>query len=210
MAELQKTVLMVHLDEEQGKIWQLAIASQQIEVVWEPIDIDFVELLKSTKQNNLPLPDLLLMDIGIKAPNSQTLQSSSVCQWCSKNHPALKVVLFNPRLDRIKEMEHNWAVRRGAVDVLPRLTSENLTVAVARLTSALGVILVEAPLHEIAQTIPAWEGTVPGKEIDINRNIATSQENLVAKTNRLSEKPKESVIKEDDGLIYRGVRVKKK
>jgi len=95
----------------------------------------------------------LLVDMAIKSPNSEMLQSSSVCQWASKNNSMTKIVLFNPRQEKIKDIEHSWALRRGASDVLPRLSSENLIAEVARVTALIGCSLDTSPLEKIMRTI---------------------------------------------------------
>jgi len=202
MAEFKQTVLMTQLDDEQGRIWQSALISQEIEVLWEASDTDLVELLKSMQANGIAMPDLLLMDMAIKSPNSQILQSGLVCQWCAKNEPKLKVVLFNPRQDKIKEVERGWAIRRGAVDVLPKLYQSNLLSSVKRVVDEIRAPWLEERLKALVESAPTDESAsspiseVPtGKSGDITK-AATSSES----TNK-SNKP--------SGMIYRGVRVKK-
>ncbi|AFY68577.1 hypothetical protein Pse7367_0261 [Thalassoporum mexicanum PCC 7367] len=212
MAELKKTVLMVHLDSEQEQLWSSALESQNLVVSCQSSAIDLVELLDSMQQSGDPIPGLILVDSGLKAPDSQTLQSSSVCQWGAKNSPALKVVLFNPRQDKIKSIEQSWAVRRGAADVLPRLNSENLVASVARVVSLMGAVLEQSSLEAIANSMP---GTAP--EVPPTTNYFAPIEDV-------DDQPEESELESESeyyepvprrrrkpkpGLIYRGVKVKK-
>lgn len=147
MAEQRKAVLMMHIDQDQGELWQTALATQQIDVTWEKQPVDIVKYLESCGDK---MPDLLIMDMAIKSPNSETLQSPSVCQWVTKQKVDLKVVLFNPRQDRIKDIERSWALRRGAADVLPRLSAANLITDVARITALIGCSFVASPLAQVA------------------------------------------------------------
>jgi hypothetical protein len=46
MAETKKAVLMMHTDQAQGELWQTALATQQLEVIWENISLDLVQYLE--------------------------------------------------------------------------------------------------------------------------------------------------------------------
>jgi hypothetical protein len=83
-------------------------------------------------------PDLILLDVGMKCRDSEMLQFGSICQWAmEKLHPP-KIVLVNPRQERVRNLEKSWALRRGATDLLPRLTAENCQELVASVTQILG------------------------------------------------------------------------
>ena len=62
MAEQKKAVLMVHIDQYQGQLWQAALETQQLEVTWESPNCDLVQYLEQCDHQNLP--NLLLMDIA--------------------------------------------------------------------------------------------------------------------------------------------------
>ncbi len=206
MAETKKAVLMMHTDQTQGDLWQTALVSQQLDVTWESISLDLLEYLEGCDRQSLP--DLLLMDMSIKSPNSETLQSSSVCQWITKQKAAIKVVLFNPRQQKIKDIEHSWALRRGASDVLPRLSPENLMAGVARVTAIIGCSLVSQPLEEIAKRLGAKSEIIQIKEVP----LAKPEVERTATNSRSQSKinPKDSG-KSDEGevVMYRGVRVRR-
>ncbi len=203
MSETKKTVLMSQLDVEQGKIWQAALESQQLEVVWESTDTDLVELLISKSQSATVLPDLLLIDTSLKSPNSKTLQSSSVCSWCSKNSPNLKIILFNPRQDKIRDIERGWAVRRGATDILPKLTQDNLTTSVARVTDSLSSVLNQEPLQAIALSLP-----VSNTPTEFSQKLLEESRAKVDGNYKTTKVP-EDKNNEEDYFIYRGVKVKR-
>ncbi len=209
MAAPKKTVLMVQLDSDQGKVWQTALESQQLEVVWEAANIDLVELLAQKQQNAVQLPDLLLIDTSIKSPNSEALQSSSVCSWCSKNSPHLKIVLFNPRQDEIREVERSWAVRRGAVDILPKLTQDNLITSVAQIANLLGYVLEQKLLEAIALSLPRLTPKLT-HATSPKLDTVSVEANGTSKVSKMS-KPLENATgdSEENYLMYRGVKIKR-
>jgi hypothetical protein len=198
MAESKKTVLMTHLDLEQGEIWQTALAHQGVEVIWDTVNLDLVEHL-SKLQELSNLPDLLLMDSGVKSPKAEVLQSGSVCQWISKYKVPLKVILFNPRNERIKDVEYNWATRRGASDLLPRLSGENLVSLVSKVTDTLGCNFVQDPIERIAdQMFLQKSSSEPAKPNPKDLVQADVSGQVVA-----------AVDPDDSGFMYRGVRIRR-
>jgi CheY-like chemotaxis protein len=207
MAEIKKAILMMHTDQAQGELWQTALATQQLDVIWENISLDLVQYLEKCDRHELP--DLLIMDMAIKSPSAETLQSSSVCQWLTKQKAPTKVVLFNPRQEKIKDIEHSWAIRRGASDVLPRLSPENLMAEVARVTALIGCSLISQPLEKIAKSFGANSGFSQFRESEL---IVTPNINE-PKVNSKSELKNNSRTnqKSDAGeaATYRGVRIRR-
>lgn len=207
MAEPKKAVLMMHTDQAQGELWQTALVTQQLDVIWENTSLDLVQYLEKCDRQNLP--DLLIMDMAIKSPSSETLQSSSVCQWIAKQQAPTKVVLFNPRQEKIKDIEHSWALRRGASDVLPRLSPENLMAEVARVTALIGCSLISQPLEKIAKSLGASTGATQARVSE----LAVISEVEALKTSSKSETKNNSKAnqKSDGGevVMYRGVRIRR-
>ncbi|MEA5487715.1 MULTISPECIES: response regulator [Pseudanabaena] len=207
MAEQKKAVLMMHTDQAQGELWQTALATQQLEVIWENISLDLVQYLE--KCDRQQLPDLLIMDMAIKSPTSETLQSSSVCQWISKQQAPTKVVLFNPRQEKIKDIEHSWALRRGASDVLPRLSPENLMAEVARVTALIGCSLISQPLEKIAKSIGAKTGATQPRasELAVKSEVDALKPSSKSETKNNSKANQKSNAGEV--VMYRGVRIRR-
>lgn len=192
---------MMHTDQGQGQLWQTALATQQLEVIWEKASIDLKQYLETCDQQYLP--DLLLVDMAIKSPNSEMLQSSSVCQWASKNNSMTKIVLFNPRQEKIKDIEHSWALRRGASDVLPRLSSENLIAEVARVTALIGCSLDTSPLEKIMRTISSNSSQASLKNPEAIADEAEAP-------NRSTTKNKSKSDADTKGsVMYRGVIIRR-
>ena len=207
MAETKKAVLMMHTDQAQGELWHTALATQQLDVIWENISLDLVQYLEKCDRNELP--DLLIMDMAIKSPSSQTLQSSSVCQWLTKQQAPTKVVLFNPRQEKIKDIEHSWAIRRGASDVLPRLSPENLMAEVARVTALIGCSLISQPLEKIARSFGVSDEASKVRKGDL---IAVPDINEPRSNSKSETKNNSKPNQKSDGsevVMYRGVRIRR-
>jgi CheY-like chemotaxis protein len=204
MAEQKKAVLMIHIDQEQGQLWQAALETQQLVVAWEKSTTNLVQYLETCDRQNLP--NLLLMDMALKSHNSESLQSSSVCQWINKQQVPVKVVLFNPRQERIKDIEYSWALRRGAADVLPRLSRENLMAEVARLTALIGCPLISQPLEKIANALDSFSGATQIQESSLTAVPDVEMINVNLET-EIKNKPI-TERKSDNTVMYRGVRIR--
>ncbi len=192
---------MMHIDQEQGQLWETALSTQQLDVIWEKTQLDLVKFFG--KCDRQLLPDLLLMDMSIKSPDSETLQSSSICQWITKQQAPIKVVLFNPRQEKIKDIEHSWALRRGAADVLPRLSRENLMAEVARVTALIGCSLISQPLESIARSLGGGATQVNEKA---DQMIDKAEGDRAISKTKIN--PKEDQ-KSDNSVMYRGVRIRR-
>lgn len=213
MAEQRKAVLMMHIDQDQGQLWQTALATQQIEVVWEKLPVDIVKYLENCQEK---MPDLLIMDMAIKSPNSETLQSPSVCQWVTKQNVDLKVVLFNPRQDRIKDIERSWALRRGAADVLPRLSAVNLITDVARITALIGCSFMAHPLAQVASKLGNLLNSSASEAIASDRlpngstEITEPDVSKVVNIKSTTKNNSKSNVTDTVGVAtYRGVRIRR-
>lgn len=206
MAEKTKSVLMVHTDQAQGELWQAALSTQQLDVIWQNTSLDLVQYLEQCDRQDLP--DLLIMDMAIKSPRSETLQSSSVCQWLNKNKASTKVVLCNPRQEKIKDIEHSWAIRRGASDVIPRLYADNLITEMARVTALMGCTLEPEALEKIAKNLDSRTVITQPKTVDLteyeNESVSISKRSQTKNNTRSSQGSAESEV-----VMYRGVRIRR-
>jgi hypothetical protein len=154
MPETPKTVLMIQLDSDQGKLWQSALMSQGLNVDWKPAEVDLLEFFKDAQDFGWDLPDLLLLDIGVKSPTSNSLQAVPVCQWCKNMSPPLKVMLLNVNSLQIKPYEYKWATGKcGAVGILPKLTQATLLNSVGLVASVLDTELLPDQLDPVSLLI---------------------------------------------------------
>ena len=126
---MAKSVLLAQLSEEQSLMWHSVLSSHQLEVWAAPETEDLLKMLDQKYQAKQPLPELIISDIGIRYGGGTSLLATELCKWCADNAPELKVLLVNPRQVQIKEVEKRWATRRGAIDLLPKVSTDNLSLA---------------------------------------------------------------------------------
>ena len=126
---MSKSVLLAQLSEEQSLMWHSVLSSHQLEVWAAPETEDLLKMLDQKYQAKQPLPELIISDIGIRYGGGTSLLATELCKWCADNAPELKVLLVNPRQVQIKEVEKRWATRRGAIDLLPKVSTDNLNAA---------------------------------------------------------------------------------
>mgnify|MGYP002777723435 CR=1 FL=1 len=136
MASLQKIVLMTQALQRQGEIWHEMLTSQDVTVIWETIDADLVQVLTQMHSAGLPLPDLLLVDMGMRNLNPYTL-----CQTCRQTFPELNIILTVGEEKEVAAAERQWAIYQGAKDLLPGMQQNSLiTGAIACLNRVLEVL----------------------------------------------------------------------
>ena len=158
-------------------MWHNALSSHQIEVWAAPETEDLLKLLDQKHQSKQPLPELIISDIGIRYGGGTSLLATELCKWCADNAPELKVLLVNPRQSQIKEVEKRWATRRGAIDLLPKISIDNLGAAFEVAAQALGLEVKPESLENAINTLKRQQaqpdrGAVKGKNI---RQTATQE-----------------------------------
>ncbi|MBD2179145.1 HAMP domain-containing histidine kinase [Pseudanabaena sp. FACHB-1998] len=172
-----KSVLLAQLSEEQSLMWHNVLTSHQLEVWATPETEDLLKLLDQKRQTKQTLPNLIIADIGIRYGGGTSLLATELCKWCADNEPNLKVLLVNPRQTQIKEVEKRWATRRGASDLLPKISLDNLESAFTTAAQSLD-LEVNAEALRIAinnlkrQQSQPDKGAVKGKNI---RKTATEE-----------------------------------
>ena len=134
-----KSVLLAQLSEEQSLMWHSALSSHQIEVWAAPETEDLLKLLDQKRLSNQGLPQLIISDIGIRYGGGTSLLATELCKWCADHAPQLKVLLVNPRQNQIKEVEKRWATRRGAINLLPKISPDNISSAFEIVAQALEI-----------------------------------------------------------------------
>lgn len=136
----KKTVLMVQQSKHQGYIWQGALNSQGVSVIWEAPAVDLMQMLDQMHDQGLTMPDLLLIDLA-----SQTTSPYAFCRWCREHYPNLKIVLTNSTQKQVSTPEHDWAISQGAHALLPGFQRQTLltgvTLAVSRVLRLLDLSL---------------------------------------------------------------------
>jgi hypothetical protein len=237
MPESPKTVLMLQLNEQQVRIWDAALQSQGIQIDWRLTNVDVVEVLMEILTRGNPLPDLVIMDIGVKSPNSNSLQVVPVCNWCRCLDNPLKVLLLNSNSMQVNAYEQKWATAKcGAIAIVPKLSQASIETTTGIIVEALAQNLNIDALDQVSMLIADIYTENLEFEITKIRNAMTPIAETVPKTPTISsyrgcnlEPPKVGV--EDDDLMsdtriqapleaipepdkskatnYRGVKVKK-
>jgi hypothetical protein len=180
MVENPKTALMLHLDRQQKRIWDAALQSQSISIEDRSPEVDIVEMLKEIYQSAQPLPDLLIMDIGIKSSTSNSLQVVPVCQWCRSLDKPLKVLLLNSSSTQVKAYEEKWATGKcGAIAIVSKLNQATLISTMSLITDIWEREVDVQALEEVSFLLADIYAENLGIEVSKIRNaIASSAEPL--------------------------------
>jgi len=158
-------------------IWHKSLSSHQIEVWAAPESQDLIKVLDQKHQAQQSLPDLIISDIGVRHVGGTSLLATELCKWCADHAPQVKVLLVNPRQVQIKEVEKRWATRRGAIDLLPKISVDNFNAAFSVAAQALQLEIKADELQTAINGLK-WQqyqpdrGTVQGKNI---RQTATEE-----------------------------------
>lgn len=172
-----KSVLLAQLSEEQSLMWHNALSSHQLEVWAAPETEDLLKILGQKLNSNQTLPDLIVADIGIRYGGGTSLLATELCKWCADHAPQVNVLLVNPRQSQIKEVEKRWATRRGAVDLLPKISLDNLIPAFESAAQALAIAVKPEALTNVINNLKLQQnkpdrGSIQGKNI---RQTATQE-----------------------------------
>lgn len=173
-----KSVLLAHLSQEQSLIWHDVLLAHKIEVWAFHESEDLLHMLEQKRTSNQGLPQLVISDMyGIRPGGSGLLLATELCKWCADYVPQMKVLLINPRQSQIKEVEKKWAIRRGAIDLLPQISAKNLSSAFVTVARALEIEVKPKVLTSVIKNIQrqqqhADKGAIQGKNI---RQTATQE-----------------------------------
>ncbi|HIK34509.1 MAG TPA: response regulator [Thermosynechococcus sp. M98_K2018_005] len=130
------TILMTQALQRQGEIWHNILSSQNLTVTWENLDADILAVLEGMEAAGLALPQLLLLDMGMTVTNPYRF-----CQVAQSRWPGIPVVITAGHDPQISAAERRWALRMGAVDLLPGIQESSLiATAVSHLTRVLEIL----------------------------------------------------------------------
>lgn len=147
---MKAIVYLMHNNHEQSDLWLQYLPSDAIELVNISPDKDIVRVLEQTPIANLP--SLILVEMSVKSPHNNLLQSSNVTRWCKDNHPAIKVILLTVRQEsELTKVEQRWADRQGVLCILPKLDRQNLQ---SQFNQIYGYLKLELPVISIAEPTP--------------------------------------------------------
>ncbi len=145
-----KTIVLLLSQIDQQELWLQLLASQGLSVTTVSPEEELIDRLET-------LPDLILLDLGIKSKDGNTLQASDVGRWLKSKQINDRLVLVNPKEEgQIKDMERRWALRQGAVEVLPRLDHYNLIEQGETIAKLLGINFDREAVKSLI-TLPAQD-----------------------------------------------------
>ena len=165
MSDFKKWVLMIQPARMQGLIWQAVLKSQGISVIWESADANVLDNIEQLSQAGLALPNLLLVDVQLKAGHPY-----EICRWCRDRAVPINVILTDCSRTVITDYERRWATYQGAVDLLPAFQQENLVSDVAAAVRRVLEVLDEHPLnHGALISILLWmKRQIEAKDLALN------------------------------------------
>ncbi len=167
MSNSQKLVLMIQPIKLQGLIWQAVLKSQGLGVIWEAIDFNIEENLDQLEAAGLPLPNFLLIDVGLENFNPYAL-----CRFCRNRYPHVNIILTDGRQREIHSSQRQWAINQGASDFLPGFSRNNLFISVTSQVKRLLQVLdnqtldneaLNTLLSSIKQKLEASQSTAQGQ-----------------------------------------------
>jgi len=168
----------MQMSSEQEQLWYKALVSQQLQVKIEPADANILQILRQKQRDEQELPQLILIDIGIRHANSSTLVASTVCRWCAEHHPQTKVVMTSSRQAAVKKTEKYWATRQGAVELLPMVRRDTLLPSMTRLAELVPFTLQNAPLQKIVESLAEVAHIADSGDADSTQIVAAASRNI--------------------------------
>jgi CheY-like chemotaxis protein len=181
MADQQKIILMIQPTRLQGLIWQAALKSQKLAVIWESADFDLQENLSQLAMAGLPLPSLLLIDMRLKDFNPYAF-----CRWCRDHYPDTKIVLTNSAQQEIEPSERQWAISQGAVDLMCGFSHDNLVTGVTTGVKRILQVMDNQPLNNATLIAVLF---AMKRELEVRKNKAktVTKENGTRPSSRSSD-----------------------
>ncbi|MCA1904428.1 MAG: hypothetical protein LDL47_06300 [Cyanobacteria bacterium KgW148] len=182
------SALVAYTGRSEGLLWQAILKLQGLDVVLKPELTNIYEYLKRNT------PDILLININANSNNS--LISGSVCRWCQNNLRQLKIFVINPYRSEVSDLERRWAIRRGAIDVLPQLNSLNAIDSISKVLNTIDERPHEEVIPTILSLIEKYNPTPAQEPLPLESTAAKQESNSTPETKT-----------EGEFMIYRGVKV---
>ncbi|MFN3360711.1 MAG: hypothetical protein ACK421_04680 [Pseudanabaenaceae cyanobacterium] len=180
------TALIAYLQNRESLLWQAILKLQRVDVVVKKHLDNIYAYLRTTT------PQLLLIDYGAQTEN--TLICGSVCRWAQSHMKELQIFIVNPLHPQVTELERRWAIRRGAVDFLPKLTTQNALDSIGKVLTTIGQEVDEYVMPTIFSLIAKY-------------NPEPSEETMPEEGRKEQEEETEVQAQKEDYIIYRGVKV---
>ncbi|PZU94905.1 MAG: hypothetical protein DCE90_13875 [Pseudanabaena sp.] len=147
---MKAIVYLMHNNGEQLNLWKQYLPSPEVELISIPAEQDLVTVLEKTASANLP--SLLLVEMSIQSTTNKLLQASNVCRWCKENQPSIKIIFLTTRQEtELNKVEQKWALRQGALCLLPKLNHQNLQ---SQIDQIYGFLSLNPPKVKIIADVP--------------------------------------------------------
>lgn len=119
----------------QASLWQEVLSAQGIGVETFSSSIEFKQALESNTLLSA-FPDLVMIDVQVCRGNAYYL-----CRWCSDQFPNLKIVLLDSVRREISALEHQVALRNGALNLFPAINRRNLLLRGAEMLANINEVI---------------------------------------------------------------------
>jgi pSer/pThr/pTyr-binding forkhead associated (FHA) protein len=113
------SVLMVQGSASQGQIWQEVFKGSNISVLWQEDSATLRQIFEERAAANA-LPKLLLLDVRAHS------NAYHFCRWCHQTFPQIQIFLLDSLRKEISGVEHQIALKNGALNLLPAMNCHNL------------------------------------------------------------------------------------
>ncbi|WP_448526778.1 FHA domain-containing protein [Parathermosynechococcus lividus] len=133
---LQPLVLLIQPPGIQVQIWQELLRSQGLEVIVESGQINSRRIISDFISVMHRNPDILMLDSQLEMPDI-----SKLLEWVKATYPKLRSFIIDRYDNHISPMQRQWATQYGAIDWLPALPDDNLTMYGAEVAAQLKRVL---------------------------------------------------------------------
>lgn len=193
MEQVYHSALVAYIDRNEGLLWQAILKLQGIDAVFKPSLDNVYDYLK------VNTPNILLMNINANSNN--VLISGTVCRWCQSNLRGIKIFLINPYKLEISDLERRWAIRRGAIDMLPQLTRQNAMQSIKEVLNS----VEKSPYHDVIPTLmDLIEKYNPTPSLSVEESI--TEENI-DESNAQEIADSNPSTNNEEYITYRGIKV---
>lgn len=187
MSVNKPTILFLHTIISQKKEWLKILEINQLILKVIPIETNLTQLFANWQNNNIPFPDLVLVDANAKTADGHFYQVSALSRWCKEKNISMKIVALNGKDESISSFQQNWAKSQGLTGIFPKLIPNNLPIIISKINEILEInikINIEKQLINTEIMIDAQN-----TEEIINNNIVLENNITSNKTNSVIEKP---------------------
>ncbi len=197
MTDDKPKILFLHTIPAQEKEWLKLLDSQEIRLIIESVNTNITELLQKWRENQITLPDLVLIDITAKTPDGHFYQVSSLSRWCKENKIYINIFGLNGEDEDISSFQESWAKYQGLNGIFPKLTSKNLISIVSRLSIILGI-----KINPVTDKKPPMVNTVEDWVVSEEEENQTILEEKTIDTTQKTQKSFVYTPKLENNFIY--------